>query len=329
MVTSNILLETGTNELELVEFFIDEYNEDDGEVHRNYYGMNVAKVLEIVRMPEDIAPMPDMPSPAVLGAFDQRGALIPLMDLAMWLKKPPVEHHDPRVIICEFNRITTAFLVTGVTRIHRLRWDQIEPPDPQVSAMTNHNITGVVRMEQRLLLILDMEKIVGDINPESRMHLTETDWVEELGLVKSYRAVIADDSAAIRNTMATVLEQAGFEVYKATNGQEAWDKLQRIRDRAAAEERELSAFVDVVVTDIEMPAMDGHTLCKNIKDDPVLRQLPVLLFSSLITDKLTHKGQSVGADDQISKPEITKVASRAYELIRRYQGEDNVPEELG
>ncbi|MBU1612310.1 MAG: chemotaxis protein [Proteobacteria bacterium] len=319
MVTSNILLETGTNELELVEFYIDEIHEETGETSRNFYGMNVAKVLEIVRMPSGVAPMPDLPTPAVLGAFDQRGRLIPLIDLAIWLNKQTVENYDPRVIICEFNRNTTAFMVCGVTRIHRLRWDEIDPPEPHVAAMTNNNITGVVRMHDHLMLVLDMEKIVGDINPDSRMHLVETDWVRDMELDKTYRAIIADDSAAIRNTMCTVLEQAGFLVTKTSNGQEAWDKMLSIKKRMAKEERELTAYVDVVVTDIEMPAMDGHTLCKNIKEDAQLRHVPVLLFSSLITDKLTHKGESVGADAQISKPEIGKVAEKAYELIKHYQ----------
>ncbi len=319
MGQNNILLESGTNELELVEFFIDQYGENSGKIKRNYYGMNVAKVLEIIQMPENISPMPDMDSESVLGAFDQRGRLIPLLDLSVWLKKKSVDADDPRIIICEFNRTTTAFLVSGVTRIHRLSWDKIDPPEPHVSALTNNNITGVVDMPDHMLLILDMEKIIGDINPESRMHLTATDWIEELNLDKTYRALIADDSAAIRSTIATVLEQAGFSVIKTSNGREAWEKLKAIKAKMEQEEQPSTAYVDVVITDIEMPAMDGHTLCKNIKEDLALRDIPVLLFSSLITDKLIHKGESVGADDQISKPEIAKVAQRAHQLIKVYQ----------
>ncbi len=319
MAQSNILLETGTNELELVEFYIDQTRTETDEIQRNYYGMNVAKVLEIIRMPNDVTPMPDMHSKAVLGAFDHRGCLIPLLDLAVWLKKDCKENDDPRVIICEFNRTTIAFLVSGVTRIHRLCWDEIEPPEPHIAALTNNNITGVVNMPDHLLLVLDMEKIIGDINPESRMHLTSTDWIKDLDLSKTYRALIADDSAAIRNTIASMLEQAGFTVIKTSNGREAWGKLKEIRTNMARKNQPSSAYVDVVITDIEMPVMDGHTLCKNIKEDLVLRNIPVLLFSSLITNKLVHKGQSVGADDQISKPEISKVAQRAHQLIKIYQ----------
>lgn len=328
MAASSILLETGTNELELVEFYIDEVVPDSGKTRRNYYGMNVAKVLEIIRMPEGLAPMPDMPGKAVLGAFDQRGRLLPLIDLAAWLNKKTESNDDPRVIISEFNRTTTAFLVSGVTRIHRLRWDQIDPPDPHVASLTRNNITGVVRMPDHLLLVLDMEKIVGDISPDSRMHLTERDWGAELDLEKTYRAIIAEDSAAIRSTMAAVLKQAGFEVSETSNGKEAWEMLKALRARMESEHRPLSAYVDVVVSDIEMPAMDGHTLCRNIKEDPRLRVLPVLLFSSLITDRLMHKGESVGADGQISKPEIGQVAVRAHELIRARQNTESEPRGL-
>lgn len=328
MAPSNILLETGTNELELVEFFIDELGEN-GEQKRNYYGMNVAKVLEIIRMPDGVAPMPDMHHHAVLGAFDQRGRLIPLIDLATWLSKDSVPTDDPRVIVCEFNKTTTAFMVSGVTRIHRLSWDQVEPPEPHVAAMTKNNITGVVRMANHLLLILDMEKIVGDINPESRMEVTGRNLVEEYNLKKHYRALIADDSSAIRSTMVAVLKKAGFSVIATNNGREAWDKLKDIRTKVETESLPLSDFVDVVITDIEMPAMDGHTLCRSIKEDRCLRTLPVLLFSSLITDKLQHKGASVGADGQISKPEISKVAERALELILDENRVIISPESLG
>lgn len=322
VVPSNILLETGTNELELVEFYIDEIRGD--KVQRCYYGMNVAKVLEIVRMPEGIAPLPQETTPAVLGAFDQRGKLIPLLDLALWLRKKVAENHDPRVIICEFNRTTTAFLVCGVTRIHRLRWDQIDPPDANVLSLTNNNITGVVRMEDHLLLVLDMEKIVGDVNPESRMTLGDSNIASQLKLERTYRALIADDSPSIRTTMAEVLRSAGFHVRETGNGQEAWDVLCYYRDKAERAER-LSDYVDVVITDIEMPTMDGHTLCRNIKEDRVLRRLPVLLFSSLITDSLLHKGESVGADDQISKPELARVAERAHELILKVEAGEPTP----
>ncbi len=118
-----------------------------------------------------------------------------------------------------------------------------------------------------------------------------------------------------------LLRQAGFQVEKTNNGRECWDRLVELKQRAQEEERPITDYVQVIISDIEMPMMDGHSLTKRVKEDPVLRELPVILFSSLITEKLRHKGESVGADDQISKPEITQLAIRAANLI---QGRDPI-----
>lgn len=314
MAQTRILLESGTNELELVEFYIDEIDPETGEPYRGYYGVNVAKVLEIIRMPE-ISPMPDQPHEAVLGAFDLRGSVLPLVDLACWLKKELVPTDDPRIIVSEFNRIISAFMVTGVTRIHRVSWEDIEPPGEHVSTFTSDNITGVVRMDDHILLVLDMEKILAELNPESAMRLKEKELEDVERRREHYRVLIADDSSAIRKLMNTILTNAGFETIQAHNGREAWEMVFDIKKRAEREGKDITHYLDLVISDVEMPAMDGHTLCKRIKDDHELRELPVILFSSLITDKLRHKGESVGADDQISKPDITKLAERSIELI--------------
>jgi two-component system chemotaxis response regulator CheV len=131
-----------------------------------------------------------------------------------------------------------------------------------------------------------------------------------------YRALIADDSVLIREMLKDLLNKANFDVEAVQNGREAWDLLSHLKDRAEQAGRPLTDYLQVVVADIEMPSMDGHNLTKRIKDDPVLRQLPVILFSSLITDKLRHKGEAVGADDQISKPDVAQLAMRAKNLIQ-------------
>jgi two-component system chemotaxis response regulator CheV len=312
MSQTNILLESGTNELEIVEFFLEEPSKEEGEVYRGYYGVNVAKVLEIIRMPP-ITEMPEVSHPAVLGAFNQRSHIIPLVDLSSWLGKNRVENEPPKVVVTEFNRVTTAFMVSGVTRIHRISWEEVEPPNKFVTSLSNNSITGVVKMEDRIIFILDLEKIVADLNPELGLKLDES-YVTEAG--DEYKAIVADDSSLIRAMLKDLLQKAGFVVETANNGAEAWDRLNQLKQAAEKDDRKLTDYVQVVVSDIEMPKMDGHNLTKRIKEDPSLGELPVILFSSLITDRLRHKGESVGADDQISKPEVSELATRAKELIK-------------
>jgi two-component system chemotaxis response regulator CheV len=314
VTTSNILLESGTNELEIVEFYIDEIDQRTGEEYRGYYGVNVAKVLEIIRMPS-VTNMPEIPHPAVLGAFNLRDKIIPLIDLAYWLGKSRMDAHSPKVIVSEFNNVTNAFMVSGVTRIHRISWENVEPPDMNVARFSNQSITGVVRFRDRIILILDMEKIVGDLNPSLAMHFKKSIEEERTNTSQQYKAIISDDSTSIRRTIGSLLESAGFEVSRTMNGKMAWEMLTELKTQAENEGRPITDFVNIVISDIEMPVMDGHNLTKRIKDDPVLQKIPVILFSSLITERLRHKGESVGADDQVSKPDITSLATRAYRLI--------------
>lgn len=314
MSQTNILLEAGTNELEIVEFFLDEPGEE-GATYRGCYGVNVAKVLEIIQMPK-ITALPEVQHPSVLGAFNQRSHVIPLVDLSLWLDKQHVEGKEPpKVVMTEFNSVTTAFMVTGVNRIHRISWEAVEPPSKYMSLVSKGTITGVVKLEDRIVFLLDLEKIVAELNPALGLRLdTAIDWGSEV----RYRALIADDSALIREMLKDLMQKANFEVEAVTNGREAWERLNFLRDRAMEENRPINDYVQVLVSDIEMPSMDGHNLCKRVKEDHVLKSLPVILFSSLITDKLRHKGVSVGADDQISKPEVTELAHRAYELIKHF-----------
>jgi len=326
---NDILLEAGTNELEIVEFYLEEEPKAGEKVELNqevvgaektdgkrpsrkgYYGVNVAKVLEIIRMPE-VTEMPDVSHPSVLGAFNLRSNIIPLLDLSMWLKKRRVENEPPKVIVTEFNKVTSAFMVSGVTRIHRISWEDVEAPNKYVSALSSDSITGVVKFDDRIVFILDLERIVSELNPDMRFKFDDN--VEFVG-DHNYKALIADDSALIREMIRDMLGQAGFRVEKTNNGKECWDRLEELKQMAALDHRPITDYVQVIVSDIEMPMMDGHHLTKRIKEDPVLRDLPVILFSSLITDKLRHRGEAVGADDQVSKPEITYLAQKAASLI--------------
>ncbi len=319
MSQTNILLESGTNELEIVEFYIDEVDEH-GNPYTGYYGVNVAKVLEIIRKPE-VTAMPNQPHPCVLGAFNLRSRIIPLVDLSQWLGKRMRESGAHKVVVTEFNNVTNAFLVSGVNRIHRLSWTQVEPPDRNLSAYTGSSITGVVKFDDRIVLLLDMERIIADLNPNLAFRLDKSEEArEDEPRERVVRVLISDDSSMIRRTLSRGLEKVGFEVEQTDNGKDAWDRLLAIKAQAESEGRPLTDLLNIVVSDIEMPIMDGHNLCKRIKDDPVLGKLPVILFSSLITDRLRHKGDAVGADDQISKPDITNLARRIKNLLGERQG---------
>lgn len=315
MVSTNILLESGTNELEIVEFYMDEVSrEEGGKPNRSYFGINVAKVLEIIRSPE-LTDLPEIASNAVLGAFNLRDRIIPLVDLGTWLKKSILKEEQPKVIVTEFNKITTAFAVTGVTRIHRISWEEVEAPSTYVASLAANSITGVVRLENRIIYILDMEKIVADLNP-GLMELEPVEGRYKDALQgRHLTALVCDDSSMARNTMKTLLEEAGFRVHVSTNGRGAWEQLLEWKQLAEEYDKDITEFADVVVSDIEMPVMDGHNLTLRIKSDTVLRSLPVVLCSSIITDALRHKGETVGADAQVSKVDMNRLVEHIMGAI--------------
>jgi two-component system chemotaxis response regulator CheV len=333
MAQTNILLEAGTNELEIVEFFLDELvpETDDPQTdeegrpvpnkpYRGYYGVNVAKVLEIIRMPK-VTELPEVQHPSVLGAFNLRSRIIPLVDLALWLgKEHPAKTDQPKTIVTEFNNVTTAFMVSGVNRIHRISWEQVEPPNKYVSSISSNTVIGVIQLEDRIVFLLDLEKIVANLNPKLGLRLDDLgeNWTNA-----GYHALIADDSALIREMLRDLMEKAGFVVEVVTNGRAAWERLMDFKKSAEETGRPITDYIHVVVSDIEMPVMDGLNLTSRIKEDSMLKRLPVLLFSSLITDKLRYRGESVGADDQISKPEVTQLAQRAVALIKAREEEAN------
>ncbi len=154
---SNILLETGTNEAEILELYIDE------ETYRGFYGVNVAKVIEIIPMPSKTIKPPDMTKSIVSGLFNHRDKIVVLIDLAKWLSKKRVEKRPPNVIITEFNNTVTAFLVSGVTRIHRVTWGNIKPLDGYMENMSD-TITGVIELDNKLVFLLDLEKAIAELN---------------------------------------------------------------------------------------------------------------------------------------------------------------------
>ena len=309
MSQTQILLEVGTNELELVEFYIDE---PDG--YRGYYGINVSKVVEISRS-QPVTAMPQMPHPSVLGAFPFRdGRIVPLIDISKFLNKGGVNSDDPRIIITEFNRTHTAFLVSGVTRIHRISWKQVEAPTPLLLEISGGSITAVVRLEGRVVFVLDAEAIVAAMNPALSVCMDEPPATLP---AQKYHIIHADDSVSIRKLVLNLLNKEGrFDVTQANDGEEAWQQLLKYKQEAQARDVPITDLVQGIITDIEMPNLDGLTLCRYIKEDHVLKELPVAMFSSLISNSMAIKCESVGADAQYAKPDLQGISDKMFELIQ-------------
>ncbi len=299
MADAEILLQVGTNELEIIEFYIDE-GPSRG---RSSFGINVAKVLEVIESP-GLSPLPGAPHPCFMGTIPLRDLVLPVLDLAVWLELPRVPQKNEIILVTRFNNRTTGFLATGVTHIHRVHWRDVAPPPPALAGLASNCVTGLASVEGRFIQLLDLEKIIFELDAG----LADTDMPAVSATRR--RALVVEDSGVMRHMIQGRLEAANFEVALAGNGQQALDIL-RQPDVPPP---------DIVVSDIEMPLMDGYTLTRRVKEDPRLAGIPVVLFSSLITDELRHKGESVGADGQISKPQFAGLAELALSLIEARGG---------
>jgi len=296
---NKILLESGTNELEVMEFTIDNKS----------FGINVAKVVEIMQYSK-VTPMPNS-NPFVEGVFKPRDAIMTVINLAAYMGMPPTENEDRNIlIITNFNKTNTAFHVHSVEGIHRISWENIEKPDPTIYGGEEGLATGIARFDKRLITILDFEKILTDISPDTGIKVTEIKQLGQRG-VSHKPILLAEDSPLLEKMIKESLEQSGYDnITVCTNGKEAWNMLLKYKETGEPIENHCTC----IVTDIEMPQMDGHRLLKLIRDDADINHLPVIIFSSLINEEMRKKGESLGATAQITKPEIAKLVS----LIDRY-----------
>ena len=295
---SGILLESGTNELEIVEF----------EVSGSRYGINVIKVKEII-VPMPITPIPHA-DPAVEGIIQLRGEILPVISMERVLGMgPSATPENDKYIVSSFNKQQVVFHVHNVTMIHRISWDAIEKPTGAYSAETSP-VIGVIKLNGMMMLLLDFEKIVMEISPETGIRVEQ---VKKLGVRErsDKRLLVAEDSPLLRKLLQTTLSEAGYDrVEFFENGKDALAYLEE-----QAVKGDIENAIQLVITDIEMPQMDGHHFTKRIRDNKSLAKLPVIIFSSLITDDLKHKGNSVGADYQVSKPEIAELVLKIDELV--------------
>ncbi|WP_042471350.1 chemotaxis protein [Bacillus ndiopicus] len=299
MDQKGILLESGTNELEIVEF----------EVANNKFGINVIKVKEIIQ-PIPVTFIPHV-HPHVEGIIQLRGEVLPVVDMLKVLGLNHLQHGpQQKYIVAEFNKQRVVFHVDNVTQIHRISWNQIEKPSDMYQGGVSQ-VIGVIKYNEEMILLLDFEKIMVDINPDSGISVES---VKKLGKRErsEKKIIIAEDSPLLRKLLHDTMHEAGYDnIDFFENGQDALNYLETLA-RAGGN---IGEHVQLVITDIEMPQMDGHHLTKRIKTNPDLKVLPVIIFSSLITDDLRHKGDQVGAEDQISKPEIAELILRVDQFI--------------
>lgn len=281
----DILLESGTNELELLEFTVGD----------QLFGVNVAKVTEIMKY-QAVTKIPAS-DPSFEGIFSPRDKVISVIDLHKVLKKDMPEGVEGIFVICHFNKLDVAFHVTSIQGIRRISWEDIDKPPEISNSGTSTLSTGIAKIEDHIVLILDFEKIVSDLNTTA---VLDTTGVEKSETSADKHIVIAEDSVFLNNMIVKALADAGYvKVSRFENGKEAWEFISGLPNAAES--------VSCVISDIEMPKMDGHNLCKRIKSDDNLSKIPVFLFSSLINDQMFEKGKSVGADAQFSKPQINEL----------------------
>ncbi len=300
IMETGILLESGTNELEILEF----------QVGDNYYGINVAKIREILPYQKP-TPIPNADA-RIEGIFMPRDEIISIVDLSRVMNLPAAgSAAGDMYIVTNFNNLNTAFHVQGVEGIHRVSWGDIIEPDSTINASGMGMATGIVRIDDRLIIILDFEKIVAEINPETGLKISDVEHMTGRSRVDS-PILIAEDSPLLGKMLLDCLKRAGFvNIDLTNNGKECWDKLSAYQEQGILDQK-----VACVITDIEMPQMDGHHLTKLIKSDEQMMHIPVIIFSSLINDEMRKKGESLGADMQLSKPEIGQLVGAIDQILQ-------------
>lgn len=302
-----ILLESGTNEVEIMDFVLGEQS----------FGINVAKVKTLQKFdPTLVVGLPNNTADNPLrGYYYFRGTTIPLIDLALAVRVKTKKQWTERLaLITEFNGITNAFVIDDLNKIHRTSWNKISPATALVGSYTSV-ITGSIRVGEKEVLLLDLEDIIGRIFPKSA--LSSVSVQKQVSPViarrKKIRVMIAEDSVTIRTLILKILGESGYENIMVHNdGLGAYEQLQKMKQSTG--EKGLSDSVDVLISDIEMPQLDGLTLCKKVRTELNDKKLPVIMFSSLINEQMALKCRSVGATDFITKPQINEL----IQMVDRY-----------
>lgn len=299
MTRSDILLEAGTNELEMLLF----------ELPGAVYGVNVAKVREVILLQ---VPTPVPESKAIVeGVLNLRGKVVPIISLRKYFDLGETANvDDERIIVMEFSDVCVGFIVDSVDKIYRVSWGTLSPV-PDEAVMRGAAFTAIAQIDDRIVLVVDFERIMIELSGDGFGKPADT--VAEKADRAQYHVLIADDSHTIRQLIEGYMTAAGYRVTGVSNGEDAWNEIQK---RQQSGERQF----DLLVSDIEMPRMDGLFLTRKVKEDSNLSNMPVVLFSSLITPSNLKKGEAVGVDVQLSKPCVHQIPQIADQLIAQKNG---------
>ena len=297
----------GTNKLEILMFSLGTDNRTGRE---ETFGINVFKVREVMRIPP-ITRAPEMPK-AVEGMVSLRGVLVPVIDLAKYIGIETDSAPDI-MIVTEYNGHTQGFLVRAVDNILRLDWAAMRVPPQMLVAEMGGLVTAITELkDKRLVMMLDVEKVLSETG---HFDSDETIFKSVQPLGKDRTVFFADDSSVARNQITRTLEAMQVKYISAINGRQAWEELLKLADYADAANRPLKEMVNVILTDVEMPEMDGYMLTRKIKSDKRFAGIPVLMHSSLSSTSNEQMGKAVGVDEYVPKFEAQKLAQTLARLL--------------
>lgn len=299
----------GANKMELLMFHL---GTDE------IYGINVFKIREVMKLPP-VTKIPDS-DPNILGLVNLRGENIALVDLAQAVGLPPLELEGAKLVIAEYNDNKQGFLVGGVDRIIRMSWEHIQIPPAMVQSSRQGAVTAVTKLEDgRMVLILDVEKVLAELHPRADEEiLVGIEMVKDLA---GKRVLIADDSVVARKQIMKTLERLGMKWEETQTGKEALTRLRHYAEVAEDAGQSIYDFLSGVITDIEMPEMDGFSLTKHIREDSRLQNLPILMHSSLSGHCNVEKGKSMGVTDYVTKFQPAELRDKLVKHLGRTQGE--------
>ncbi|AHF97311.1 chemotaxis protein CheY [Desulfurella acetivorans A63] len=301
------VLRVGENRVEFVDFRM--FEDRSGYIKENIYGINVAKIKEIIKYPDPKEIISIHGKSDVLeGMINLRGEVIPIVNLAKWLniKEPqdPSITKNKKIIVANFNNVTVGFIVHEAKRIRRFAWSDIKPPNDVLSSHYENKIIGTINNiddddKEKVLLIVDFEKICEELGifGTENVQRIEKD-MSNVKISRKANVLIADDSSIARKIIKEAIKPITEKLYETKDGQEAWELLNTLYESSNGN---IKSMVDLVITDVEMPNMDGFTLTKKIKEDPRFESLPVVVNTSLSGGANLAKAKSVGADDFCTK----------------------------